>query len=73
MSDWDNLDKLVEANSVPIKKIAASKVASSLEEQNILFVKENSDNDVSVFGPYNDYNYNYIFISYSNEISAIPF
>lgn len=49
MSDWDSLDKLVETDSVPIKKTAASKVASSLEEQNILFAKENDDSDVSVF------------------------
>ncbi|CAG9531357.1 unnamed protein product [Cercopithifilaria johnstoni] len=46
MSDWDNLEKLVEANSVPIKKIAASKVASSLEEQNIVFAKEDNDSDI---------------------------
>ncbi|KAL4002464.1 DEAD/DEAH box helicase family protein [Acanthocheilonema viteae] len=46
MSDWDNLDKLVEANCIPIKKIAASKVASSLEEQNILFAKENNNSDI---------------------------
>uniref|UniRef100_A0A158Q886 DEAD/DEAH box helicase n=1 Tax=Elaeophora elaphi TaxID=1147741 RepID=A0A158Q886_9BILA len=46
MSDWDNLDKLVETNSVPIKRTALSKIASSLEEQNILFAKENKDSDI---------------------------
>uniref|UniRef100_A0A1I7W5H4 DEAD/DEAH box helicase n=1 Tax=Loa loa TaxID=7209 RepID=A0A1I7W5H4_LOALO len=46
MSDWDNLDKLIEVDSIPIKKAAASKIASSLEEENIVFTKESDGSDI---------------------------
>uniref|UniRef100_A0A915PQL1 DEAD/DEAH box helicase n=1 Tax=Setaria digitata TaxID=48799 RepID=A0A915PQL1_9BILA len=46
MSDWDNLDKLVKAGAVPVKKTTASKVASSLEEQSILFEEDNNNSDI---------------------------
>lgn len=48
MSDWDNLDKSIEVDSVPIKRIAASKIASSLEEENIRPAEANDENDVGL-------------------------
>ncbi|VDK71743.1 unnamed protein product [Onchocerca ochengi] len=46
MSDWDSLDSLVKVDAIPIKKTAAVKVASSLEEQNIIFTKDDDDSDI---------------------------
>ncbi|KAK6100806.1 DEAD/DEAH box helicase family protein [Brugia pahangi] len=45
MSNWDNLDKFIEMDSIPIKKSAISKIAINPEEENGLFIEENNDSD----------------------------
>ncbi|VIO90324.1 DEAD/DEAH box helicase family protein [Brugia malayi] len=45
MSNWDNLDKFIEMDSIPIKKSAISKIAINPEEENGLFTEENNDSD----------------------------
>ncbi|VDM09116.1 unnamed protein product [Wuchereria bancrofti] len=45
MSSWDNLDKFIEMDSIPIKKSVISKIAIDAEEENGLFAEENNDSD----------------------------